>query len=194
MTKPAQKLVRFDWAMKYILRDKANFDVLEGFLTCLLKEKIIIEDLLESESNPDGPDGKTNRVDLKCKDANGRQIIVEVQSQRKADYFERIVWGTSKAVVESIKRGDDYIEITKVISVSILYHDLDYPQQNRDYLYYGKTDITGCHYDEKLHIIHGITKKDVTSGDIFPEYHVICVNKFDDTIRDQVDEWVYIFK
>ncbi len=30
-----KKLVRFDWAMKYILRNKANFDVLEAFLTSL---------------------------------------------------------------------------------------------------------------------------------------------------------------
>lgn len=27
-----QKLVRFDWAIKYLLRSKANFDILEGFL------------------------------------------------------------------------------------------------------------------------------------------------------------------
>lgn len=26
-----KNLIRFDWAIKYILRDKANFDVLEGF-------------------------------------------------------------------------------------------------------------------------------------------------------------------
>jgi hypothetical protein len=25
-------LIRFDWAVKKLLRDKANFDVLEGFL------------------------------------------------------------------------------------------------------------------------------------------------------------------
>ena len=28
----AMKLVRFDWAMKHLLRDKANYSVLEGFL------------------------------------------------------------------------------------------------------------------------------------------------------------------
>ena len=43
--------IRFDWAMKRLLRNKANFVVLEGFLTTLLNEKIIIRKLLESESN-----------------------------------------------------------------------------------------------------------------------------------------------
>ena len=43
--------IRFDWAMKRLLRDKANFQVLEGLLTTLLNEKITIKNLLESESN-----------------------------------------------------------------------------------------------------------------------------------------------
>jgi hypothetical protein len=40
-----KKLVRFDWAIKYILRNKSNFDVLEAFITNLLKEKIVIENI-----------------------------------------------------------------------------------------------------------------------------------------------------
>ena len=43
--------IRFDWAMKRLLRNKANFGVLEGFLTTLLGEPIRIQKLLESESN-----------------------------------------------------------------------------------------------------------------------------------------------
>ncbi len=31
--------IRFGWAMKRLLRDKANFKVLEGLLTTLLNEK-----------------------------------------------------------------------------------------------------------------------------------------------------------
>ena len=37
--------------MKHILRDKANFDVLEGFLSALLNEEIQVIALLESEAN-----------------------------------------------------------------------------------------------------------------------------------------------
>lgn len=36
----ATKLIRFDWAMKKLLRNKANFDILEGFLSELLREDI----------------------------------------------------------------------------------------------------------------------------------------------------------
>ena len=43
----ASNYIRFDWAMKRLLRNKANFAVLEGFLTTLLNEKIVIQKLLE---------------------------------------------------------------------------------------------------------------------------------------------------
>ncbi len=35
-----RKLITFDWAIKRLLGSKANFGILEGFLTELLKEQI----------------------------------------------------------------------------------------------------------------------------------------------------------
>lgn len=48
---PKRKLISFDWAMKKLLRSKANFEILEGFLSELLKEDIRIQEILESEGN-----------------------------------------------------------------------------------------------------------------------------------------------
>ncbi len=45
------RYIRFDWAIKRLLRNKANFGVLEGLLTVLLGRKIRIIDILESEGN-----------------------------------------------------------------------------------------------------------------------------------------------
>ena len=61
------KYVRFDWAVKRLLRQKANFGVLEGFLTVLLGENVKIIEILESESNQQTIDDKFNRVDIKVK-------------------------------------------------------------------------------------------------------------------------------
>ena len=41
------KYIRFDWAVKWLLRDKANFVVLEGLLTVLLDRQVHIIDILE---------------------------------------------------------------------------------------------------------------------------------------------------
>lgn len=49
------RYIRFDWAAKRLLRNKANFGVLEGFLTVLLGENIRILEILESESNQLSP-------------------------------------------------------------------------------------------------------------------------------------------
>ena len=61
------ELVRFDWAVKYLLRDKSNFDILEGFLSAVLGEDVEVEELLESESNQEDEEDKQNRVDLLVK-------------------------------------------------------------------------------------------------------------------------------
>jgi len=194
-----KKLVRFDWAMKYILRNKANFDVLEGFLSNLLKEEIKVLEILESESNQEAENRKFNRVYLKCKDSQGRQIIVEIQNQREADYLQRLLWGTSKAVVEGLQLGKKYKEVVKVISISILYHTMRLDEkENTDFIYYGSTELLGLHTKKPL-VLHeavanGEKKSVVTSKDVFPEYYMIYVEKFQDMINEAIDEWVYFFK
>ncbi len=50
-----EKHIRFDWAIKRLLRNKANFVVLEGFLSELLKFDVRIQEILESESNRQHP-------------------------------------------------------------------------------------------------------------------------------------------
>ncbi|OGO80051.1 MAG: hypothetical protein A2Y21_11170 [Clostridiales bacterium GWC2_40_7] len=197
----AKKLVRFDWAMKYILRNKSNFDVLEAFLSNLLKEEITVLDILESESNRDAwramersemtsqeaENRKFNRVDLKCKDSQGRQIIIEIQNQREADYLQRLLWGTSKAVVESIELGNRYSKVVKVISISILYHTMRVDEkENTDFIYYGMTELVGLHTKKPLVLHETVSKSDkvsvITSKDVFPEYYMIYAEKFQDVI------------
>ena len=195
----AKKLVRFDWAMKYILRNKANFDVLEAFLSNLLKEDIKVLDILESESNQEAENRKFNRVDLKCKDSQGRQIIIEIQNQREVDYLQRLLWGTSKAVVEGFKLGTKYGEVVKVISISVLYHTTRVDEkENTDFIYFGTTELVGLHTKKPLilheAVIQGKKAPVVTSKDVFPEYYMIYAEKFQDVINEDIDEWVYFFK
>ena len=109
--------VRFDWAIKRLLRQKANFSVLEGFLTVLLGEKVTIVEILESDGNQQYAEDKYNRVDIKAKNSKGEIIIVEVQNTRELYFLERILYGVSKAVTEHIDLGDDYDKVKKVYSV-----------------------------------------------------------------------------
>ena len=60
----SNELIRFDYAMKKLLRNKANFGVLEGFIEVILEKKCKIQAILESEGNQDTSDEKFNRVDI----------------------------------------------------------------------------------------------------------------------------------
>jgi len=50
---PDRTIISFDYAIKRILRDKANFNILGGFLTELLGRKVTVLSILESEGNID---------------------------------------------------------------------------------------------------------------------------------------------
>lgn len=129
----------------------------------------------------------------------GRIIIIEIQNQREVDYLQRILWGASKVLVEGLNVGSKYNEVAKVISISILYHTLrGDDKENTDFIYYGTTELHGLHTKKPL-VLHESAKQDnivsnVTSKDIFPEYYMIYVEKFQDIINDDIDEWVYFFK
>ena len=192
MTKK-RKLITFDWAIKRLLRSKANFGILEGFLTELLKEDIIILDVLESESNKDYKLDKFNRVDLKVRNSKQEIIIIEIQYDREYDYLQRIFYGVSKTAIEHLEENASYSGITKVISINILYFDLG---SGTDYIYKGTTRFVGLHNNDLLDLNakqKQLFKKDSVES-LYPEYYLIKINRFNDIAKDTLDEWVYFLK
>jgi len=189
----SKRLIRFDWAVKKLLRNKANFVVLEGFLSELLFDDIKIQKILESESNQETENDKYNRVDILTQNSKNELIIVEIQNTYEIDFFHRMIYGTSKALIENISLGQPYSEIKKVISINVVYFDLG---QGKDYIYKGKTNFEGLHENDTLQLSiqqkQTFTKKEIS--DFFPEYYIIKVNKFNDIAKDTLDEWVYFLK
>ena len=188
-----RKLVSFAWAVKKLLRSKANFEVLEGFLSELLFDDIKILEVLESESNKENEEDKYNRVDIKVKNAKGELLIIEVQTNNERDFFHRILYATSKAICEHLDEGQPYSKVAKVISVNILYFDLG---EGSDYIYKGKTVFNSFHDKGilKLNQDQQETFKKEYPSEIFPEYYIIKVNNFNNVAKSTLDEWIYLFK
>ena len=192
-------LVSFDWALKNVLRDKANFDITSGLLSELLGRKVAVKDVLESESNQAGPNDKSNRLDLKVKIDGGELAIFEVQSNRESDFFHRILYGTSKTVTEQMSKGGRYSKIKKVYSIDVVYFNLG---KGADYIYRGTTAFKGLHNNKTLKLSaketkflnHPVPVEGADAGVLFPEYYLIYPNKFDENIKSKFDEWVYFFK
>lgn len=176
--------------MKRLLRDKANYGVLEGFLTTLLNKKIKIKKLLESESNQDSEDDKQNRVDVLAEDEHGELYIIEVQNETEVAYFQRMLFGTSKLVTEYINRGQSYDKIRKVYSVNIVYFNLG---GGTDIVYHGKTEFRGIHNGEVLSLSPFQKQKFKVSAvsDLYPEYYILKVNDFNKWSKVPLEQWIY---
>ena len=186
----SNKYIRFDWAMKRLLRDKANFGVLEGFLTTLLNEEIKINKLLESESNQEDEFDKQNRVDLLAENDKGELFLIEVQNNSEYAYFQRMLFGTSKLVTEYINRGKGYGFIRKIYSVNIVYFNLG---NGTDVVYHGKTEFRGIHNGELLNLSPFQKQKfnvDAVS-DLYPEYYILKVNDFNKWSKVPLEQWIY---
>ena len=186
----ANKYIRFDWAMKRLLRDKANFGVLEGLLTTLLGEPIKIKKLLESESNQNDEDDKQNRVDLLAENDKEELFLIEVQNNSEFAYFQRMLFGTSKLVTEYIDRGQGYENIRKIYSVNIVYFNLG---NGTDVVYHGKTEFRGIHNGELLSLSPFQRQKfnvDAVS-DLYPEYYILKVNDFNRWSKVPLEQWIY---
>ena len=175
------------------MRQKANFDVLEGFLTVFIGEEVKIVEILESEGNQMTEDDKFNRVDIKAKNSKGEIIIVEVQNTSELYYLERILYGVAKAITEHINLGDTYKEVKKIYSISILYFDLG---KGADYLYVGQNNFIGVHTHDQLMVSAkekgAFVKK--SPSEIFPEYILVRVNEFNKVAVTPLEEWVSYLK
>lgn len=184
------QIIRFDWAMKRLLRNKANFSVLEGLLTTLLGEKIVIQKLLESESNQEDEYDKYNRVDMLAENSKGELVLIEVQNNNEYAYFQRMLFGTSKLVTEYINRGESYDKVRKVYSVNIVYFSLGH---GIDFVYHGKTEFRGIHQGDILELtpFQKQTFKVDTVSQLYPEYYILKVNGFDQVAKSPLEEWIY---
>lgn len=196
--------IRFDWAMKRLLRNKANHAVLEGLMYSLLNEKFTIKRFLESETNQYSENDKFNRVDILAENEKGELTIFEIQNTRELTYFHRILYGVSKVITDFMGLGNDYDKVKKVYSINIVYFTLG---QATDYVYHGRTVFKGLHdpndilrlSNRQSEVFFGDTldkgtKTKREAGEIFPEYYLLCVDNFDKLAVNNLDEWIDFLK
>ena len=195
-----RQYIRFDWAIKRILRDTANKEVLEGLIEVLTGQPVTIMEILESENNKDSQDDKGNRVDVKAKNQAGEVIIVEVQLTRERDFFQRILFGTTTAVNNQIGIGQDYSTIKKVYSINILYFNFG---AGNDFAFHGKTVFRGMTNKDAVLELKTKNEKDYMGGEqrrmlmpdeVMPEYFLLIVDRFNEVATTPIEEWMAYLK
>jgi predicted transposase/invertase (TIGR01784 family) len=186
-------LISFDWAIKRLLRQKANFDIVEGFLSELLKKDIKILSIPESEANAESENDKVNKLDILCETKDKELVLIELQYNSELDYMHRMLYGSSRLIIDYMEKGSPYDKVKKIYSINKVYFDLGLGD---DYVYHGTTEFKGIHVNDTLNINEGQRKAFNIEkiAQIFPEYYIIKVNRFNDLAKDSLDDWIYYFK
>lgn len=186
--------IRFDWAMKRLLRNKADHVVLEGFLSVIFNRKIKITNILESEGNQEFEEQKFNRVDFLAEDEQGELMLFEIQNSHELDYFHRMAYGTSKVITDYLGKGEPYRNLKKVYSINIVYFTLG---QGKGYAYHGTVDFVNMSdATDVLQLTDGQKRafKVETVSEIFPEYYLFRVNDFNKLASSSIEEWISFLK
>jgi hypothetical protein len=185
-------LVSFDWAAKQMPRNKANCEVVEGFLSELLGRDVKIINVLENENPEDGYD----RIDVVIDDYEMKEVsLVEMYFSAGKSCFSRMVYGVSKAVVDNVSKDDFlFLKIQKVYAINIIF-DIEM-KENEDYIYHCQTLFEEVHTQEKMTLSYGQRKLFNINNpeDIYPEYFILIVNNFPDIVESKLDEWAYFLK
>lgn len=189
-------LISFDYAIKYLLRNKGDYDIVEGFISALLAtegyKSVKINALLESESNRESADLKRSIADLVVQDEEGNKYIVEIERSFTPNFMHKACFNTSRLVVDSISGNQDYTTIKKVFHISLLYFTT---QEMKKPIYHGKTIIHEIDTASPVNVRianQGLVMFEHKS--VFPEYFFISIPLFDEVIHQEIDEWLYMMK
>jgi len=188
-------LISFDYAIKYLLKDKGDYSIVEGFISALLKtigyKDVKIVALLETESNKEDSKSKRSLADVIVEDEDHHKYIIEIERNVKDSFIHKSCFNTSRLIVDNLAQREDYTQIVKVFHISLLYFPV-----GQGVIYHGKTIIHEIETNEKLsvHIRNQETQQIFDATDILPEYCYISVPLFNDRLEKEIDDWLYVMK
>lgn len=193
MEKP---LISFDYAIKYLLKDKGDYEIVEGFISALFASEgyspVKIKALLDGESNKESKDLKSSIADLVVEDEQGNNYIVEIDRAYTNLFLNKAVFNTSRLIVDNLGVSQNYLQIKKVFHINLLYFPF---KDSLAPLHHGKVifhEIDHTHpidvhlIDRRMHIYD--------AHNVFPEYFIVSIPLFDDVIKEEIHEWLYLMK
>lgn len=188
-------LVSFDYAIKYLLKDKGDYEIIEEFISALLKSQgygeVKIIALLDTESNKEEHMGKRSLADLIVEDVSHHKYIVEIERNIKHTFLHKACFNTSRLIIDHLAQDVDYDEIIKVFHISLLYFPI-----GNGIIYHGKTIVNEVETKEplSLQLKNPTTGESFNTVDILPEYFFISIPQFNDRLEKEIDDWLYVMK
>ena len=104
-------------------------DLARSFLNALLPleagEEIESIEYLPAELVPENPLRKNSIVDVRCRDNQGRQFIVEMQMAWSPEFQQRVLFNAAKAYVRQLGKVFDYSLLEPVYSLNLVNDVID---------------------------------------------------------------------
>lgn len=94
--------------------------LLNALLPLAANQEITDIEYLPSEMVPENPLRKNSIVDVRCKDKQGRQFLVEMQMIWSPEFRQRVLFNASKAYVRQINTGEEYELLQPVYSLNLV--------------------------------------------------------------------------
>jgi predicted transposase/invertase (TIGR01784 family) len=115
--------LKSDLVFKKVFGSEEHKHILIALLNAILDltddRKIVDVTYLREEERPRVEELKHSVVDVKCRDQRGIFFVVEMQVLQVEGFDKRVVYNASKAYVNQIARGEEYLGLNDVIAVSI---------------------------------------------------------------------------
>jgi predicted transposase/invertase (TIGR01784 family) len=174
--------IKNDVAFRKIFGNEDRKEVLISFLNAVLllddDKKIVSVDILTPYQLPNLKGGKATIVDVKAKDQNDKNYIVEMQVAEVDGFDKRVLYYASKSYSSQIERGDDYEKLNPTFFIGILDFEI--------------TKNTG--YLSRHKIVDIETGENITSDVEFNFIELPKFNKKENELTTIIDQWVYFLK
>jgi hypothetical protein len=197
--KPGKPLISFDYAIKYLLEDKRDYGIVEGFISALLKtighKEVKIIALLKPEINKQDPKNLRTLADVIVEDEDHHQYIIEIERNIKENAALKTCFNPSRLIVDNLAQSHDYTQISKVFHISLFHLPIGV-KPDFEYVYHGNPVIHEKDTKKKLsvQITNPSTNEIFDVTNIMPEYFHIIVFLISDRLEKEIDEWLYMIK
>ena len=176
---------RADFAFKRIFGSEADTSKLISLLNAILSnqgdERIVTIDILNPYNAPKIAILKDSYLDLRARDANGKQYLIEMQVANVQGMHKRVLYNTCKQYGNQLNQGDDYLLLSEVIGITLTDFVLfdSSPELRNSFML---RDALGNIYTHDLELI-------------FIELPKFTIGKDElEQLRSDFDRWMYFLK
>ncbi|WP_432633819.1 Rpn family recombination-promoting nuclease/putative transposase [Brachyspira sp.] len=152
-----------DLFVRFLLGKNGNEKVLEDMVNAALRdfnfEEVKDLEIIDPYNLSENIDLKESIIDIKAKTKDNKTVIIEIQLCGNMDFLKRIFYYISKNIVNELKEGEDYKQLSGIISINLLNFNLDFGDEGKPHRCFKLIDTKNHNVDLDFIQMHVIEAK-----------------------------------